>query len=232
MVNSERSGRGVMKARAFEVLVGGLAIICLSIPRSAGAQSRIPLSYEVQPGFAVPRGALNERWSLGLGLSVNATAEFRPNTLLYVGYSLTAFDVDITSTVKAVDAGPSVGVRRSFPVAGSMVAPWLKFGLLVHTMDVTGDAATGRDHGIGFELGGGVEAGEAPAGIRPNLGVVYRQYTLESCVRSGRRFPASSSSPGSGSPSDPHARFKGSESLNASSVPSPPVGRDPVAMSA
>jgi len=141
----------------------------------AAAQSPIPLSVEVRADAAFPRGALEERWGTGIGFGVNATVQLVPNYGLYGGYSRTVFDTDVADVQSAVISGFSVGLTRSFPVAGPALVPWVGTGLLIHDLTIEGRPGGGSDSELGFEVGGGVAVALTPR-VRLTPGIGYRQF--------------------------------------------------------
>lgn len=155
-------------------MVAGLTI---GLVGSVEAQSRIPVSIEARFEAAVPRGAVAERWGPTVGVGLNAAVQLVPNYALYAGYSRASFDLDPVDDMHAVDSGFSAGLTRTLPVSGTAVVPWVKSGLLIHSLEIEGGARTGGDGRLGFEVGGGITIPNRRRPALPmSLGASYRRY--------------------------------------------------------
>jgi hypothetical protein len=155
--------------------LGWLAVVALCATIGAGGAEAQSLSVEAGMGLAVPTGAVAERWGVGLEYGAGAALELTPRYAFYTGYSYTFFDLDFVDDLHAVDTGFSLGVRRSFPGSGR-VAPWVRSGLLIHSLELQGER-TGDDGGLGFEVGGGIMLRHKQRrAVRANLAVAYRRY--------------------------------------------------------
>jgi opacity protein-like surface antigen len=162
-----------MGRRSFALLLAAVGIGSLTAVSDAATQ--VPLSVEVRAEAAFPRGALDERWGVGVGFGVSATIQLVPNYGLYGGYSRTTFDHDADAGLRAVGSGSSIGLTRAFPVAGLALVPWVGSGLLIHDLRIEGAPAADGDSQLGFEVGGGVAVALTP-NIRLTPGIGYRQY--------------------------------------------------------
>jgi hypothetical protein len=156
--------------------LGGLLAVAACATIGAGGAEAQRVSIEAGMGAAVPFGAVAERWGVGLDYGVRAAVELTPRYAVYAGYSYTFFDLDPVDDMHAVDTGLAGGVTRSFPGAGRVV-PWVRTGLLIHSLEIQGGAGTADDGRLGFEVGGGVMIRHKRLrALRANLGGGYRRY--------------------------------------------------------
>lgn len=146
-----------------QVLAAMAAMLGLALP----AQAQQGMAVEVRGGAGVGNAAeaaadfrLQPRAAFGASVSY----ALRPAVAVYAGYSRDAFGCGggfcagrgMTFTSSGVEAG----VRLSLPVAA---APWLRAGVVRHTLDFAssppggGPQAGSSGSGFGFEGGGGVE---------------------------------------------------------------------------
>lgn len=152
-----------------------LAVVAACVALGAG-RAEAQVSVDARMGVAIPTGAVAERWGVGLEYGLGAAVELTPRYALYAGYSYTFFDLDPVDDLHAVDTGFAGGVTRAFPGTGRVV-PWVRGGVLIHSLEIQGDALTGDDGGLGFEAGGGIMIRHPHRrALRANLGAGYRRY--------------------------------------------------------
>jgi hypothetical protein len=156
-------------------LTTGMMLGVAGTVASTAAQSPIPVSMNAGISATFPRGALGERWGMGLGFGARAAVQLVPRYTVYAGYSHTFFDLDPYDDLTAVDTGFSAGVARVFPLAGVAWEPWLATGLLLHDLKIEGTVDPQRDGQLGYEVGGGVGV-PLRRGFRATYGVGYRRY--------------------------------------------------------
>ena len=160
------------------------ATLCLLLQTPAAAQTEAaPTRFAIGPYFllAVPGGAVNERWGVGAGLGVQASARVGQQYAIYAGYSGTRFDLDIIDDMHAIDHGLAAGMMRSFPKGGGGVSvPWVRAGMLAHRLYVVRRGDAGEESGpadgrVGFEAGAGIDV-HSSRGVQATLGLEFRRY--------------------------------------------------------
>jgi hypothetical protein len=165
----------VMK-NGFGLLVVAFAAGLTSTAQVAAAQLPVPLSVEVRADAAFPRGGpFEELAGFAVGVGANAAIQLVPNYALYVGYSRTSFPLEGATNARAIDSGVAVGLTRAFPVPGTVYAPWIATGLLLHRLEVERVPTASGENRPGFEVGGGVAITVAPL-IRLTPGLSFRRY--------------------------------------------------------
>lgn len=144
-----------------------VAAVAAAVALAGPAAGQRGLSLEVRGGAGVGNYAeAATDFQFAPRPAFGVSAAYAPTRVLevYAGYSRTAFGCDMgfcsgrdmTFTSSGVDAG----VRLSAPVIGR---PWLRAGIVSHTLDYDssppeGEARSGQaGSGTGFDLGAGVE---------------------------------------------------------------------------
>lgn len=153
------------------------AVAALTFAGAAEAQT-LPLSFEVRGGFAIPTGDFEEGLETGVTVGANATFNITPMLGIYAGYSWTQFGVEDLDDVDVTDSGLDAGVKASFGLPGFPVMPFLKGGLVYHSLEISdGEDEESSDTELGFEVGGGFTL---PLGPRISFtpAVTYTQYGL------------------------------------------------------
>jgi hypothetical protein len=159
------------------------ALAAVAFTGTAGAQSALPLSFEVRGGAAVPVGDWKEIASPGFGLNGNVTFNVTPVLGIYGGYTYNRFGVDDDlgaegDDVNWTEQGFDVGVKARFAApTGLPLTPFFRGGAIFHKLGISDDdASISGDHKLGFDVGGGVEIGVARnITLTPQLG--YSQFS-------------------------------------------------------
>lgn len=148
---------------------GLLALLAtLGFAAAANAQGTAPstpLSIEIRGGAALPMGDLSDDdeggAETGYTFGANATFQATPMLGIYAGWTRSSFGVEDAEDVSIRDQGFEAGVKAMFGGGTMPVSPFVKGGVLFHTLSVAGEgegveAEVESDNAIGFEVGGGV----------------------------------------------------------------------------
>jgi hypothetical protein len=158
-------------------LAAAAALALAAAPAHAQIPHITPFAFEARAGVAVPTGDLNTVANPGFGVSGNITYSAFPLIGIYAGYGYNQFGEDGgNGTYK--DHGVDVGARLGIPTPLIPIDPFLKAGVVVHRLELSG-SSTGLngsgDWGAGYEVGAGLGFGLGPASLTPGVTYVRHQ---------------------------------------------------------
>lgn len=154
-------------------------------PAHAQLPNFTPFSVEVRGGLAFPTGDFAESEEdvasveTGYTFGANATYHFIPLVGIYAGYTRNQFGVEGIDELEVIDQGFSAGVRLAIPTPLIPIDPYVKAGLVYHTLgfEFEGDDEDfiDSDNSLGFEVGAGLGFGLGPKlSVTPQ--VTYTRY--------------------------------------------------------
>ena len=151
--------------------LAGVAL--LAGPARAQIPHITPFSFEARAGVALPQGDFNNAANPGFTVGGSVTYHAIPVIGIYGGYSYAQFDAE-GSSGEFKDSGFDAGVRVGIPTPLIPIDPWIKGGVVVHNLEVSG-TATSIDDGwsTGVEVGAGLGFGFGPLSLTPGVSWVH-----------------------------------------------------------
>lgn len=160
-----------------KTIITGLAITCIVMAPfgldAQAAERASRWSLEVTADGAIPLAKLGgAELTTGGGLGANVQVRLRPHLQAYAGWEWHRFTSDSLAppaTLDVEETGYTVGLRFSHPFSGEamqdasgrgMPGYWLRAGALYNHLeleDSTGNLVTDSKHGLGWEVGAGVQ---------------------------------------------------------------------------
>lgn len=165
-----------------------IALVSASVGRAdAQVLSRLPLAFQARLGAGIPTGTFAEQGpgigaEPGLAFEVGGLLEATSWLGLYAGYQRDRFGCEgcrsVNTDAAVVADGAEGGVHVTIPFQRFGVRPWMRSGVVRHTLRFQRDESGIRSEpGIGFGVGGGLEL--EVVGLRIAPGVRFQSYTVD-----------------------------------------------------
>lgn len=156
-------------------IAAAAAVVLLAGPARAQIPHITPFSFEARAGVALPQGDLNDVASPGFALGGSVTYHAVPLVGIYGGYSFAQFGQD-GGDGDYRDHGFDVGARVGIPTPLIPIDPWIRGGVVVHKLELSGTAAdASTDWQAGYELGAGLGFGFGPLSLTPGVSYVHHK---------------------------------------------------------
>ena len=163
-----------MKKLTAAAALAGAAL--LAGPAAAQIPKFTPFAFEARGGVAVPMGDFSDVAQPNFVVGGNITYHAIPLVGLYAGASLAQFSREADDGDYR-DTGFEVGARLGIPTPLIPIDPWIKAGVVVHRLELTGTAAADFDDwGTGWKVGAGLGFGFGPISITPGVSWVSYEY--------------------------------------------------------
>jgi len=148
--------------------------VLLAGPAAAQIPHITPFAFEGRAGLALPTGDLGDLAKNGWVVGGSITYHAVPLVGLYAGASHAQMSSEIEGNYE--DSGFELGARVGIPTPLIPIDPWIRGGVAVHRLALTGAGTdTFDDWGTGYEVGAGLGFGFGPISITPGVGYVsYR----------------------------------------------------------
>ncbi|HEV7588014.1 MAG TPA: hypothetical protein VGO40_07760 [Longimicrobium sp.] len=148
----------------------------LAGPAAAQIPHITPFAFEGRAGAGVPMGDFSHLAGPGLAVSGSITYHAVPLLGVYAGASHAQFSRD-AGAGDYKDTGFDVGARLGIPTPLIPIDPWIKAGVVIHRLELTGaGGADFSDWGTGYEVGAGLGLGFGPISITPGVSYVNHSY--------------------------------------------------------
>lgn len=163
-------------------IIAGAALAAAALTASGEAHAQRPVGpfrVEARTGLALPSDAFGDDALADGGWATEVSLGFQPLPLVgvYAAYSWAEFQGEGDAD-RVTDRGASAGVRVDLPTPLIPIDPWIRVGVVAHTLEAEALQGDETASGTGWQAGAGLNF-RLTRRISLTPGLVWTEYTAE-----------------------------------------------------
>lgn len=163
-------------------IIAGAALAAAALTASAEAHAQLPVDpfrVEARTGLALPSGDFGRDALADGGWVTEVSLGFQPLPLVgvYAAYSWAEFQGE-GGADRVTDRGVSAGLRVDVPTPLIPIDPWIRVGVVAHTLEAEALQGDGEASGTGWQAGAGLGY-RLTRRISLTPGLVWTRYSVD-----------------------------------------------------